>query len=74
MREPAWCLCVCLTECDSCGQTLLKDLEKLDDELVQLKVHLDSINSSSEAHQRLKELEKAIAEAKVGVFSLFIYL
>ncbi|XP_060769555.1 laminin subunit alpha-3-like isoform X2 [Neoarius graeffei] len=52
------------TECDSCGQTLLKDLEKLDDELVQLKVQLDSINSSSEAHQRLKELEKAIAEAK----------
>ncbi|KAI5627198.1 laminin subunit alpha-3, partial [Silurus asotus] len=51
-------------ECDSCAQTLLNDLERLDSDLGRLKAQLDSLNSSSEAHQRLKELEKAISEAK----------
>ncbi|XP_060731068.1 laminin subunit alpha-3 isoform X2 [Tachysurus vachellii] len=52
------------TECDSCAQTLLSDLERLDAELVRLKAQLDSLNSSSEAQRRLRELEKAVAEAK----------
>lgn len=64
-------ICVCLSECDSCAQTLLNDLERLDGELVRLKVQLESVNSSSEAHRRLKELEKAIAEAKVFFFVFF---
>ncbi|XP_053485634.1 laminin subunit alpha-3 isoform X1 [Ictalurus furcatus] len=52
------------TECDSCAQTLLNDLERIDGDLARLKMQLDSINSSSEAHKRLKELEKAISEVK----------
>ncbi|XP_047677137.1 laminin subunit alpha-3 isoform X2 [Tachysurus fulvidraco] len=52
------------TECDSCAQTLLNDLERLDAELVRLRAQLDSLNSSSEAQRRLRELEKAIAKAK----------
>ncbi|XP_046707006.1 laminin subunit alpha-3-like [Silurus meridionalis] len=51
-------------ECDSCAQTLLNDLERLDSDLGRLKAQLDSLNSSSEAHRRLKQLEKAISEAK----------
>ncbi|KAB5579059.1 hypothetical protein PHYPO_G00190370 [Pangasianodon hypophthalmus] len=52
------------TECDSCAQTLLNELELLDVELERLKAQLDTVNSSSEAYQRLKELEKAITEVK----------
>ncbi|TSR16027.1 Laminin subunit alpha-3 [Bagarius yarrelli] len=52
------------TECDSCAQTLLNDLERLEAELERLKRQLDSVSPSSEAHRRLKELEKAIAETK----------
>ncbi|XP_053349425.1 laminin subunit alpha-3 isoform X3 [Clarias gariepinus] len=52
------------TECDSCAQTLLNDLERLDGELERLRVQLRSIDSNSEAYRRLKELEKAIADVK----------
>lgn len=66
-------ICVYLSECDSCAQTLLNELERLESELAQLKLQLDSVNSSSEAFRRLKELEKAIAEAKVCFFCLFFF-
>lgn len=58
-------ICVCPSECDSCAQTLLNDLERLDGELERLRVQLRSIDSNSEAYRRLKELEKAIADVKV---------
>lgn len=64
-------VCLCLSECDSCAQTLLSDLERLDAELVRLKAQLDSLNSSSEAQRRLRELEKAVAEAKVFIHLQF---
>ncbi|KAL6491046.1 hypothetical protein MHYP_G00013910 [Metynnis hypsauchen] len=51
-------------ECDNCAQTLLNDLDRLEDELTQIKAQLDSLNSSSSAYDRLKKLEAAIADTK----------
>ncbi|XP_037391080.1 laminin subunit alpha-3-like isoform X2 [Pygocentrus nattereri] len=51
-------------ECDNCAQTLLNDLDRLEDELSQIKAQLDSLNSSSSAYDRLKKLEAAIADTK----------
>ncbi|XP_062850491.1 laminin subunit alpha-3 [Trichomycterus rosablanca] len=51
-------------ECDSCAQTLFNDLEKLDDDLSRIKAQLDALNTSSALRDRLKELEKDIANTK----------
>ncbi|XP_060900726.1 laminin subunit alpha-3-like isoform X1 [Labrus mixtus] len=51
-------------ECDNCAQTLLNDLEKLDDELIRIKAKL--ANTSANASW-LKKLEKAIADTKILV-------
>ncbi|KAJ8267959.1 hypothetical protein COCON_G00131310 [Conger conger] len=54
-------------ECDSCVETLLKDLESLDDMLSKLKSQLDNANASSAVQERLKKLEDAITAAKTLV-------
>ncbi|XP_026168530.1 laminin subunit alpha-3-like isoform X2 [Mastacembelus armatus] len=54
-------------ECDSCAQTLLHDLEKLDDELVNIKVQLDNATASASSQDRLKKLEKAVSDTKILV-------
>ncbi|XP_049339127.1 laminin subunit alpha-3 isoform X9 [Astyanax mexicanus] len=51
-------------ECDNCAQTLLNDLDRLEEELLQIKADLDNMNSSSSAYIRLKKLEEAIADTK----------
>ncbi|XP_076852840.1 laminin subunit alpha-3, partial [Brachyhypopomus gauderio] len=53
--------------CDSCAQTLLVELEQLDDKLAEIKTQLDAVNSSSSARDRLKKLEEALAATKVVV-------
>ncbi|XP_047444954.1 laminin subunit alpha-3-like isoform X2 [Mugil cephalus] len=54
-------------ECDSCAQTLLNDLEKLDDELGRIKAQLDNATASSSSQDRLKKLEKALSDTKILV-------
>ncbi|KAM6948734.1 laminin subunit alpha-3-like [Aplochiton taeniatus] len=54
-------------ECDNCAQTLLSDLEKLDEELARIKAELDSASASAGSQDRLKKLEKAIADTKTLV-------
>ncbi|XP_042353016.1 laminin subunit alpha-3-like [Plectropomus leopardus] len=54
-------------ECDNCAQTLLIDLEKLDDELGRIKTQLDNATASASSQDRLNKLEKAIADTKVLV-------
>ncbi|XP_062260014.1 laminin subunit alpha-3-like [Platichthys flesus] len=51
-------------ECDSCAQTLLHDLEKLDDELGRIKAKLDNASASASSRDKLKNLEKAVADTK----------
>ncbi|XP_056148615.1 laminin subunit alpha-3-like [Lampris incognitus] len=51
-------------ECDSCAQTLLNDLEQLDDELGRIKRQLNNATASASAQERLEKLEKAIADTK----------
>ena len=57
---------LCLAECDSCAQTLLADLERLDDDLTRIKGQLENASSGPESRKRLGELEKAISETKVA--------
>uniref|UniRef100_A0A3Q1AX50 Laminin subunit alpha 3 n=1 Tax=Amphiprion ocellaris TaxID=80972 RepID=A0A3Q1AX50_AMPOC len=52
-------------ECDNCAQTLLHDLEKLDDELGRIKAQLDNATASTSSQDKLKKLEKAISDTKV---------
>uniref|UniRef100_A0A673CRX7 Laminin subunit alpha 3 n=1 Tax=Sphaeramia orbicularis TaxID=375764 RepID=A0A673CRX7_9TELE len=47
-------------ECDNCAQTLLHDLEKLDDELKRIKAQLDNATASASSQERLKKLEKIL--------------
>ncbi|XP_046883214.1 laminin subunit alpha-3-like isoform X2 [Hypomesus transpacificus] len=54
-------------DCDSCAQTLLNDLERLDDELSRIKTQLENASASTSSHIRLAELEKAIADTKILV-------
>ncbi|XP_018532087.1 laminin subunit alpha-3 isoform X2 [Lates calcarifer] len=54
-------------ECDSCAQTLLHDLEKLDDELIRIKDQLDNATASASSQDRLKMLEKAVSDTKTLV-------
>ncbi|XP_041914213.1 laminin subunit alpha-3-like isoform X1 [Alosa sapidissima] len=54
-------------ECDNCAQTLLSDLEKLDDELARIKSQLEKANASSSSQERLRKLEEAITAAKIVV-------
>lgn len=55
----------CLQECDNCAQTLLHDLEKLDDELDRIKAQLGNATASASSQDRLKKLEKAVSDTKV---------
>ncbi|XP_029970340.1 laminin subunit alpha-3-like isoform X2 [Salarias fasciatus] len=54
-------------ECDNCAQTLLQDLEKLDDELGRIKSQLDNATASASSQERLKKLEKAVQDTKTLV-------
>ncbi|KAM9349369.1 laminin subunit alpha-3-like [Symphorus nematophorus] len=54
-------------ECDNCAQTLLHDLEKLDDELGKIKTQLDNATASASSQDRLKKLEKAVEDTKTLV-------
>ncbi|KAF7654917.1 hypothetical protein LDENG_00063180 [Lucifuga dentata] len=54
-------------ECDSCAQSILHDLEKLDDELGRIKAQLDNATASSTFQERLKKLEKAVSDTKILV-------
>uniref|UniRef100_A0A8D3BQR4 Laminin subunit alpha 3 n=1 Tax=Scophthalmus maximus TaxID=52904 RepID=A0A8D3BQR4_SCOMX len=56
-------------ECDSCAQTLLHDLEKLDDELGRIKGQLDNATASASSQDKLKSLEKAMSDTKVTCHS-----
>uniref|UniRef100_A0A7N6F819 Laminin subunit alpha 3 n=1 Tax=Anabas testudineus TaxID=64144 RepID=A0A7N6F819_ANATE len=51
-------------ECDNCAQTLLHDLEQLDDELARIKRELDNATASASSQDRLKKLEKAVSDTK----------
>ncbi|XP_072567322.1 laminin subunit alpha-3 isoform X1 [Paramormyrops kingsleyae] len=51
-------------ECDSCVQTLLNDLEGMDEELMSLKEKLEKAHTSSATQERLKKLEDTIAATK----------
>ncbi|KAM6919501.1 laminin subunit alpha-3-like [Lycodopsis pacificus] len=54
-------------ECGNCAQTLLHDLEKLDDELVKIKTRLDNATASATSQDRMKKLEKAVSDTKILV-------
>ncbi|KAM7379372.1 hypothetical protein PAMP_004930 [Pampus punctatissimus] len=54
-------------ECDNCAQTLLKDLEKLDDEMGKIKAQLENATASASSQDRLKKLEKAVSDTKILV-------
>ncbi|XP_044075989.1 laminin subunit alpha-3-like isoform X2 [Siniperca chuatsi] len=54
-------------ECDNCAQTLLQDLEKLDDELGRIKAKLDDANASASIQEKLKKLENAVSDTKILV-------
>ncbi|XP_039999564.1 laminin subunit alpha-3-like isoform X2 [Xiphias gladius] len=54
-------------ECDSCAQTLLHDLEKLDDELGRIKAQMNIATASASSQDRLKKLEKAVSDTKILV-------
>lgn len=56
----------CLAECDNCAQTLLKDLENLDEELQSIKSQLGNATASASAQERVKNLEKALLDTKVN--------
>uniref|UniRef100_A0A8D3DAP7 Laminin subunit alpha 3 n=1 Tax=Scophthalmus maximus TaxID=52904 RepID=A0A8D3DAP7_SCOMX len=58
-----------ISECDSCAQTLLHDLEKLDDELGRIKGQLDNATASASSQDKLKSLEKAMSDTKVTCHS-----
>lgn len=58
-------LLFCVAECDNCAQTLLHDLEQLDDELARIKRELDNATASASSQDRLKKLEKAVSDTKV---------
>ncbi|XP_037643626.1 laminin subunit alpha-3-like isoform X2 [Sebastes umbrosus] len=54
-------------ECDNCAQTLLHDLEKLDDEFGRIKTLLDNATASASSQDLLKKLEKAVSDTKILV-------
>ncbi|MEQ2239068.1 hypothetical protein ILYODFUR_000794, partial [Ilyodon furcidens] len=54
-------------ECDSCAQTLLNDLEKLDIELARMKAQVDNASISGALKERLDKLEKAVSNTKTLV-------
>ncbi|XP_061652306.1 laminin subunit alpha-3-like isoform X5 [Phyllopteryx taeniolatus] len=51
-------------ECDNCAQTLLQDLEKLDDELARIKAQLDDAAAGASSQDRLRKLQRAVADTK----------
>ncbi|XP_028329557.1 laminin subunit alpha-3 isoform X2 [Gouania willdenowi] len=51
-------------ECDNCAETLLHDLEKMDDGLRKIKAQLDNASASASSQDRLKKLEKAMFDTK----------
>ncbi|KAM9718848.1 laminin subunit alpha-3-like isoform 1-T1 [Menidia menidia] len=54
-------------DCDSCAQTLLNDLEKLDNEFARIKAQLDNASASATFKDRLEKLEKSISDTKTLV-------
>ncbi|KAM4728827.1 laminin subunit alpha-3-like isoform 2-T2 [Anableps anableps] len=54
-------------ECDSCAQTLLNDLEKLDFELARISAQLNNASVSGALKERLDKLEKAMSDTKTLV-------
>ncbi|XP_068196189.1 laminin subunit alpha-3-like isoform X2 [Antennarius striatus] len=54
-------------ECDNCSQTLLHDLEMLDDDLERIKFQLDNATASASSKDRLKNLEKGVSDTKIFV-------
>ncbi|XP_039610679.1 laminin subunit alpha-3-like isoform X3 [Polypterus senegalus] len=51
-------------ECDSCVQTLLSDLERLELQMISIKSSLQNLNASSGAQERLRSLEMRIDATK----------
>ncbi|KAM4551973.1 laminin subunit alpha-3-like isoform 1-T1 [Odontesthes bonariensis] len=51
-------------DCDSCAQTLIHDLEKLDIEFARIKAQLDNASASTTSRERLDKLEKAVSDTK----------
>uniref|UniRef100_H3DCP0 Laminin subunit alpha 3 n=1 Tax=Tetraodon nigroviridis TaxID=99883 RepID=H3DCP0_TETNG len=51
-------------ECDNCAQTLLQDLEKLDEELERIKTQLGNATASASSQDKLRKLEKNVADIK----------
>ncbi|XP_034038308.1 LOW QUALITY PROTEIN: laminin subunit alpha-3-like [Thalassophryne amazonica] len=54
-------------ECDSCVQTLLHDLEKLDDELRNIKAELENMTANASSQEDLQKLVKAVSDTKILV-------
>ncbi|XP_059201052.1 laminin subunit alpha-3-like [Centropristis striata] len=54
-------------DCDNCAQTLLNDLEKLDDEMGRIKTQLDNATTSAASQETLKKLDKAVSDTKILV-------
>ncbi|XP_055359510.1 laminin subunit alpha-3-like isoform X2 [Betta splendens] len=54
-------------ECDNCAQTLLHDLEQLDDELERVQAELNDATASSTSQDMLRKLEKAVSDTKILV-------
>ncbi|XP_057713314.1 laminin subunit alpha-3-like isoform X2 [Corythoichthys intestinalis] len=51
-------------DCDNCAQTLLRDLENMDDELARIKAKLDSASAGTSSQDRLRKLERAVSDTK----------
>ncbi|XP_077580678.1 laminin subunit alpha-3-like [Stigmatopora nigra] len=51
-------------ECDNCAQTLLRDLENMDDELARIKAQLDNASAGTSSQERLRKLERAVSDTK----------
>ncbi|KAM3604519.1 uncharacterized protein V6R79_012395 [Siganus canaliculatus] len=54
-------------ECDNCAQTLLNELEKLDDELDRIKNQMGNASASASSQNLLKKLERAVSDTKTLV-------
>ncbi|XP_037132642.1 laminin subunit alpha-3-like isoform X1 [Syngnathus acus] len=51
-------------ECDNCAQTLLKDLDKLDIQLLRIKIQMDNASAGASSQERLRKLERAVTDTK----------
>lgn len=64
------CSVVVVSECDSCAQTLLNDLEKLDIDLRRMKEQLDLGSLEPLAQEYLQKLKDALAVTTVFLIPL----